>query len=350
MSRVNFIFCLLLLVTGPIQAQVLTQDFTEEEKKYWIPKLQNRIKTSELDGPRLPSWRPVHDTADFKYVLFSSEAGFDEAAQLRYTIARNLPEGVKLVLLVQPQSAERVRRAYAPYISADRLLLATSQNISNGFWARDAFPVPVVDENNNLSLVAAQYYRRFTAGNDIAKSLAVDVQAESFTFVGGNLLADEEGRCFTVESYRRFTSTDQDMYRAYGCRDLKVLSHVSGIGDVDEVIKPLPGRVMLTNTEQYVDDLERWGYRVVRMPAIANSYRTYINSLIVGHTVFMPSYGVSTDREARTVYESLGYQVVEIRSNTLSDQMHGSIHCQTMAYPALAQDQLLSLLGLREVH
>jgi agmatine/peptidylarginine deiminase len=85
------------------------------------------------------------------------------------------------------------------------------------------------------------------------------------------------------------------------------------------------------------------------MPAIANSYRTYINSLVVGRTVFMPSYGVPTDSQARAVYESQGYQVIEIRSNTLSDQLRGSIHCQTMAYPQIAEEKLLSLLGLRAV-
>jgi hypothetical protein len=340
----------LLLSAVELSAAILPKDFTPAERQRWLPALESlQSPRADFKVPIQQRWRPVHDTADFKYVLLSSEADFDEAQQLRYAIARHLPEGVKLILLVEPRMAERVRRAYAPYISQERLLLATSQNITNGFWARDAFPVPVVDDENNLSLVGAQYYRRFAAGSDIAKSLNLALQPESFTFVGGNLLADEEGRCFTVDSYRRFTSTNEDMYRAYGCRDLKVLRHVSGIGDVDEVIKPLPGRVMLANTDAYTADLESWGYRVVRMPAIANSYRTYINSLVVGRTVFMPSYGVPTDSQARAVYESQGYQVIEIRSNTLSDQLRGSIHCQTMAYPQIAEEKLLSLLGLRAV-
>ncbi len=73
-------------------------------------------------APEEITWQPPIDTANFKYVLLSSEAGFDEAANLRYTIAANLPEGVKLVLLVSNSNADRVKQTYSKYISPDRLI------------------------------------------------------------------------------------------------------------------------------------------------------------------------------------------------------------------------------------
>lgn len=314
-------------------------------------ELQALRETPAWNAPRVysaapPAWQPAVDTADFKYVLLSSEAGFSEAANLRYTIARHLPEGVKLVLLVTPGSVEQVRRNYAPYISMDRVIFASANNMANGFWARDAFPVPVTDAQGRLSLVNAKYYRNFTAGDALARAVGAPIAPQDFTFVGGNLLADENGVCFVVDSYRRFNSTDEDMAQAYGCKALHVMPHAAGLGDVDEVLKPLGGGRMLTNEPSYVANLEAWGYQVVMMPKIPRGYRTYINSLVVGKTVFMPTYGVSTDTDAQKVYEGLGFQVVGIPSNTLSDQMHGSIHCQSMAYPALSEEALLRGLNL----
>jgi hypothetical protein len=296
-----------------------------------------------------PDWRPAEDYANFKYVLISSEAGFSEAANLRYTIAQNLPEGVKLVLLVTNSNAESIKQTYSKYISPDRIILAKDSNIGGGFWARDAFPYPVVNSQNQLSLVGARYYRSFNSSPALASSLSLNMSKNNFTFVGGNLIADKFGTCFTINSERRFTTTESDLRNVYGCKDVKILRHLSGIGDVDEVVKPIGNNTILTNTAEYVKDFKAWGYHVVMIPDVPNSYRTYVNSLMVGKTVFMPTYGISKDAEAKKVYESLGYKVFGIASNILSDQMHGSVHCQTMAYPAVDENILLTALGLEKV-
>ena len=309
-------------------------------------------KVTTLDAPTIaPAWTPVHDTADFKYVLLSTESYNTESDNLRYTIAKNLPEGVKLVLLVETQDIAEMKKLYAPYISLDRVIFAISKDIRNGFWARDAFPYPVIDANGKLSLVNANYYRDFRAGPDVAKTLNLNNQRFNFTFVGGNLLADEDGVCFTVNSKRLYTmNPSTDLIGAYGCKTYHVMPHTAGLGDVDEVIKPLGNRVMLTNQQSYVSSLKSWGYTVIMLPEIAKTFRTYANSLIVGKTVFMPSYGVATDATAQKVYEDLGYTVVKIKSNTLSDSYQGSIHCQTMAYPDVPEQQLLEMLNLNRVN
>ena len=100
----------------------------------------------------------------------------------------------------------------------------------------------------------------------------------------------------------------------------------------------------------------RGGIGIVRLSgprakeiADIGGYRTYVNALVVGGTVFMPTYGVAADADARATYERLGFRVVPIRSNVLSDQFNGSVHCQTMAYPDMDLRKLLGGLNLREI-
>lgn len=329
------------------QAQILKHGDAPDELK----RLQSRSGYGE---PRFYSqqevpWTPVFESADYKYVLMSTEASFSEAENLRYKIAQNLPAGVKLVLLVGNNQVESYKKIYSKYISLDRVIMAAASSISGGFWARDAFPYPVTEANGKLALVAAQYYRPFSAGASLAQALELNLTQNDFTFVGGNLLADQVGRCFSVNSRRLYDVTESDLLNAYGCKSVHFLKHLSGIGDVDEVLKPLPNKMMLTNNVAYKAELEALGYTVVMLPSIPNSYRTYVNALVVGKTMFMPTYGVSTDQQAKKVYEDLGYTVVGITSNTLSDQYNGSVHCQTMAYPAMSEDELMKLLQLQRV-
>lgn len=341
---------LLLTSLSTFAAVQKTNHFQHEPTAEELRQIQPAPLVDYKLSPSDITWQPPIDTADFKYVLMSSEAGFDEAANLRYTIAANLPAGVKLVLLVSNSNAERIKQTYAQYISSDRLILARDTSIDGGFWARDAFPYPVVNAQGQLSLIGAKYYRSFRSSPAIASALSLNMSPNNFTFVGGNLIADENGVCFTIDSYRRFTTTDNDLKNVYGCKDVHVLKHYSGIGDVDEVVKPLGHKTILTNTPQYAADFKAWGYNVVLVPDVPNSYRTYANSLIVGQTVFMPTYGIALDDTAKKVYEGLGYKVVGIRTNSLSDDQHGSIHCQTMAYPNVDQNQLMADLNLEVIH
>ena len=350
----SFVFLLsslnLQAATAPSADFVLKNNHKASQIELEKIKADQSQKLERIYSNETPNWRPAEDYADFKYVLFSSETGFSEASQLRYTIAKNLPEGVKLVLLVPTSSAEQIKAEYSKYISADRIILAKDANIGGGFWARDAFPYPVVNDQGQLSLVGAKYYRTFRASPSVAASLNLNMSKNNFTFVGGNLLADENGVCFTIDSERKFTTTENDLKNIYGCKQVHYLRHTSGIGDVDEVMKPIGNNTIITNTAEYVNDFKSWGYNVLMIPAVPNSYRTYVNSLMVGKTVFMPTYGIAKDAEAQKVYESLGYTVYGIRSNTLSDQMHGSIHCQTMAYPAVDEQALLAALGLEKIN
>lgn len=294
-------------------------------------------------------YRPVEDTANFAYVLMSAHEYGTDVPRLRKTIAENLPENVKLILLADESTAEDVRNKYLKWIPKDRLIIVTGEYTSGGFWARDSFPVPVYDdEQNHSSLVGAQYFRYFDSWYAIAKSVNTKVAVKDFEFVGGNLLADENGVCFAVDSSRLSGLTEEDLQSAYGCKQVHLMQYLRGIGDVDEVLKPLPGKRMLTTVPEYKADLEAWGYEVIMLPSASGYYRTYANSLVVGDKVFMPTFAVPTDAEAQKVYENLGYKVIGIPSQYLSDYMQGSIHCQTMAYPKMDLDKLLKALHVKE--
>ncbi len=297
-----------------------------------------------------PNWKPAMDVAKFQYVLFSGRATNNEAQFLKNEIVKNLPKGMKAVILIEQGTLASYQSKYASLVNSERIIFASSANAANGTWARDAFPVPVVDVNGVTSLIGAQYFRNFDGNNPIAKSIQFNLKQYSFVFVGGNILADEKGACFIVDSSRRFNTTENDYYAAYGCKKVHLMDFVSGIGDIDEVLKPVGNNTILTNTPEYVDQLKSLGYNVVELPSAKSpSYpnRTYNNSLILNGTAFVPMYGLSTDDEAAAVYEGLGYKVVRIPSKDMSDNFAGSVHCQTMAYPAMNQADLMSVLQLQ---
>ena len=344
----SILFSVVILVSSLFaQAQILKHGASPQE----LQKIKSQVGFQQVRmyPARDVPWTPVFEAADYKYVLMSTEANFSEAENLRFKIAGNLPADVKLVLLVNSDQVEAYKKVYSKYIALDRVIMAAAPSISNGFWARDAFPYPVTDAAGKLALVAAKYYRPFSAGASIAQSLELNLTQNSFTFVGGNLLADEDGNCFSVKSTRLFNTTEADLKNAYGCKTVHFLKHLTGIGDVDEVLKPLPNKTMLTNNSSYKAELEGLGYTVVMLPSIPSSYRTYANALVVGKTAFMPTYGVAADQQAKKVYEDVGYTVVGITSNYLSDQLNGSVHCQTMAYPAMSEEELLNLLQLQRL-
>jgi hypothetical protein len=299
--------------------------------------------------------RPVPDVTNFSYILMSAYDGNeDEVAALRESIAKNLPDGVKLVLLADKSDAAQIRNRYAKWISSDRIVVATDSDTENGFWARDAFPIPTyIDASENVNLVEANYYRPFDSQSVISKSVnAHSTTRENFVIVGGNIIADEDGVCFSVKSDRLFNLTESDLIRAYGCKTVHLMPYKHGLGDVDEVLKPLSGHRMLTNVPEYETDLTKWGYTVIRLPDLSKKffYRTYANTLIVNGTAFMPTYGMPEDREATAVYEKLGYKVISIPSNVLSDNWHGSVHCQTMAYPDMNLKALLDSVNAVVAH
>jgi hypothetical protein len=166
--------------------------------------------------------------------------------------------------------------------------------------------------------------------------------------VGGNLQADEHGRCFVVDSSRLYGLTPEVLKLAYGCKEVTILDHLAGIGDVDEVIKVLPGKNILTNQTAYISLLRTLGYQVTLLPQASGGLRrTYANAVIMDGTVFMPAYSTPSDDEAANVYRQFGYNVVKVESRRLSDEGMGSLHCISMGYPKMPVGALMGLVGAK---
>lgn len=286
--------------------------------------------------------RPVEDVAKYKYLLLNYENlyGLDKA-----TFAQNLPQDMTLVVLSTQRSVQNVKQQFLKYLPADRLIVVGHPSAPMGFWARDAFPFPVIQKDQTAGLVAHQYYRDFDGQNAISEAVQFKMTPYDFVFVGGNLMATEFGDCFTIKGPRMFGTKLETIKNAYGCQSITALPHLSGIGDVDEVLKVLPNKNAITNQDEIAKIMTEKGYSVQMLPKL-RGYRTYANSLILNGTVFMPSYNdPQTDFAAQKVYESYGYKVVPVDSRMVSDQGHGSIHCITMAYPNVDIESMLENMG-----
>ncbi len=324
------------------------------EQKYRELGQENEILQRSFRNQRISEQRPLRPATDFDefhYFLMSAEFSFS-SREMKKTIVENLPARMKLVLLTSPGNERRVIRDYRKWIDPSRIIVATHRTAHNGFWSRDSFPYPVyLDSSLKLGLVASRYDREFSAHDEIAKAAKSSKQMRkwSHVFVGGNLLADENGRCFVVESVRLFSLRDETLINAYGCTAVHRLKHLSGIGDVDEVIKILPGKRVLTTREEYRSLLEGLGYQVFMLPQLS-SYRTYANSILIDNIVIMPKFDREEDEQAQKVYESLGYRVFPVPSSEISMGGLGSVHCATMAYPKIDEEVLMRSLRLERFH
>jgi len=324
----------------------LTQNAIRQNQK-------NRAARRSLPRAR-PSLRlgPVEDFAHFRYLLISgSDTGPSESEFMRKTLAENLPKDMILIVIADTSDLIDVEQKFQQWIDPQRLIVVPvpQGEARRGFWARDSFPIPIYLENKSkIGLIENEYFNSFGSQSSISQAVrARFAEKTNMIFVGGNLLADEDGNCFSVKSSRLFSLTPDELRNYYGCQAVHLLPHEKGIGDIDEVLKPLPGKNILTNVPSYIPLLKSWGYNVVLLPEVQSyKYRTYANTVLLNGVAFMPSYGDPQDDEARKVYESLGYQVHMIPSNQLSDRWMGSIHCQTMAFPDMDLKILLKTLHL----
>lgn len=296
------------------------------------------------------SGQPVLETDRFKYLLMNgTDFGIDNLLQMQKTFSKNLPKDMILVVVTENQLVNQVKEKFLKWVSSDQLIVASGNNLGDTLWARDSYPYPVyMDESKSIELVAHQYFRFFNAEQVIADAVnAIAMISPPLIAVGGNIMATEKGECLVVDSQRAFGLTDTEYMGSFRCKSVVHFPWLAGIGDVDEVIKVLPNRVMLTNQPTYVNTLQNLGYDVVMLPkSLTGAYRTYANSVIINDTVFMPVFGDPQDQIAKNVYEKFGYKVVGIESDYLSDEMLGSVHCLTMTYPAMESNLFLKSLGL----
>jgi hypothetical protein len=296
--------------------------------------------------PAIVPLRPAADYEDYEYLLMNADHFPTDNVQAKRTIVQNLPSSIKLIILAKPEQEAAARAEFEQWIPADRLTIATHSSAGAGFWSRDAFPYPTFsDTNGNVLLIGTRYFRReFTANAAVAGSVAMPLNQLRPYFVGGNLLADEWGQCFVIDSGRLYNLSAEQLRAMYGCAQTEFLPYLSGIGDVDEVLKILPGKKAVTQIPEIAARLREMGYEVSMLPRLTGS-RTYANSVLLDGTIFVPGYGGPEDAIAKATYETFGLTVVMVDSVALSDRGSGSLHCITATYPKMPIATVLNGLG-----
>ncbi|MBI4349883.1 MAG: agmatine deiminase family protein [Elusimicrobia bacterium] len=295
-------------------------------------------------------YRPYADYEKTGYLIMSSDFNFD-SGPAKLELARNLPADATLVIFADRADAdtkERVLGAYEQVLPRARIKVVAIPGSSMGFWARDAIPVPVFDNNMKLTVVDAVYGHRFEPDAEIARIFRAGLEKHEFYFEGGNFQANHLGDCLMV-NYGAHIRIPDDIFKGlYGCERLIRLPFVDGIGHVDEHARFISEKVIVTDQPRYKDILEGKGFTVHLLPEPEGPYETYANSLIMNGRVIVPVYGRATDEQALDVYRSLGLQATGAPSGALSNRGQGSVHCITMTYPKVPAAELMKALGARE--
>lgn len=355
------LFLFPLLISLNLLAQQLPVHGPSEEQIEAMALHNQKVASSEaLLGPvgaRSTNVVPFHEWDKTGFIVMSDDDYYGVAEDMKKTIAENLPAETTLVVYTQSSSSSYQKDLYDYYSEfrpKDKVVVVeVPQSGSNDFWSRDNTPVPVW-EDGKLSLVDAQYYYNFEPDDFFKNMFASSLQAHDYFYEGGNFMANSKGDCLVVNRKRSYPGgvsdtgaiPDELFETMYGCKTLLRFKHLKGIGHADEVVKFITDEIVLTDTEEYVEKLENAGFTVYLLPEPELNYETYVNSLIVNDTVFVPVFGESNDQKALDVYKNLnlGYKVIPVDSRELSTQGQGSIHCITMNYPPMPVQNLVQRL------
>jgi hypothetical protein len=294
------------------------------------------------------------------YVVFSDDDYYGAAEEIKNTIAKNLPSNT--TLLVYTDSADKnyhkqLFNKYSQFLPANQLkILKVPATGSNNFWTRDNLPLPVW-ENNNFALVDARYYYNFEPDAFFQNLFGVNMASHKYFYEGGNFIANSKGDCIVVNRRKSYpggvsdtAAIPDDVFESlYGCKNLIRFKHLKGIGHADEVVKFMSDNLIITDTKEYVATLEKAGFQVLLLPEANLNYETYINSLQVNDTVFVPIFGESNDQTVINAYKKFGLKVVPIDTQELATQGQGGIHCITMNYPPAPIKEMARFIGAEVV-
>lgn len=218
-------------------------------------------------------------------------------------------------------------------------------------WMRDYGPFVVKENGQNVVVDVNYYYNR--QQDDAFPRLWARFKGYGYRYgnldtEGGNFMTDGRGTAFiskSVYEHNRALGTNQinSVYRTMGCSQVQTFEYLlnDGTTHIDMYSKllgyntVLVSRAVSTQSMNYAL-LERnaakfrsLGFNVVRATMADDNLSTYTNSLVVGGTMLVPTYGSTNDSAALAVYQSAGYRTVGIDCRNII-RYGGAIHCISM--------------------
>ncbi len=353
-AAVFFIFANLFSINSYAQARV--HSFTKEQSN-WMMEMNFETKKNTLNqNPEEGSVLPYGEYENQGYFLFNDETDFNSFDAKRGFL-EHLPDSVTPVMFTQNESPEYIQSlkdTFGVFLKdPSKLKIMYLNTGGNGFWARDGIPVPMYYRNNNKDhflVVDAKYYHDFEPDQLVADRFNALTWSHDYYFEGGNFVANAKGDCLVVNTRPVKQIPNSIFKHQYGCRNLIRLPFKRGIGHADESVKFITEDIVLTDLPSYKEILESEGFSVVMLPKARRRYETYLNSVILEDTIYMPAYGYPSDEEALNVYRSLGYKAIPLNSYSLSNNGAGSLHCISMVYPDdISFNELLQNTGGEEV-
>lgn len=348
------------------QEASLKYGFTAEQNKEMsdhnklIGKFQTENPTFFSDTNNPLSFHLLDQTAvrafaeyeQAKYLIFSAAYDFG-SKQAKLKMAEKLPQDMTLVIFtgsIKKEAADSIRADFEEVIDPSRLKVVHMPQGQKGFWARDGVPVPVmrktVQGEDFFTVVDARYYHKFEADKNFSELFNAELTQHTYYYEGGNFMANSKNECLIVNKQATSIIPDSIFEKHYGCNKLVRLPHVKGIGHADESVKFIDDDTVFTDEPSYVKQLKDNGFDVVMLPRPEREYETYVNSLIVNGTVFVPIFDEKKDESALQIYRDAGFkEVIGVNSSTLSNNGLGSLHCITMTYPDVPMNELLKSMG-----
>lgn len=369
----------------PINIKINSKRISKEQKEIILNHNAKITQTGEVynsgSASGLLVQRPVAEYEDTGYLVFFSETEFN-SADVKAKLIQNLPKDVTAIIYTDSNDQTDLEALYrfysdmAPYKDQIKVIHipntpkldtftdedgreVTEEYYPTGFWSRDTIPVPVVQLASGtpvralaekFTVVDAKYYHEYEPDKYIAEYFNAALLSHNYYFEGGNFMVNSKGDCIVINTDEVEIIPNSIFSKTYGCKNLMRMPYVKGIGHADESFKFISDTHVLTDHPKYKSLLEAKGFKVTMLPRPKRDYETYVNSLIINGTVWVPVYQQSTDQKALDVYKSLGLNVVAADSSILSNEGAGSIHCITMTYPRTTDfNELLESFGAEDV-
>lgn len=317
---------------------------TEAQTKFWIQRNREMSRWDLKSPTETLVERPYAEFEEAKYLIMDIETRFS-TEEAKRSIIDDLPQEIELVFIQRESNS--ILLNYAKRVLGNDRVHTISYHNGLGFWTRDALPIPTFvqsEHSTNFAVVDAEYYHKFDEDQKIADHFQAKILRHAYGFEGGNFLSDTHGRCLIVNNSRHAAIPDSIFKQYYGCQSVERFRYISGIGHIDERIKLLSNTLAVTDTTEYANRLKELGFDVYILPTSPGSMQSYVNSILLNKTIFVPIYNQDTDKEALKVYRDLGLKVVPVDATSLSIGQ-GSIHCISMTYPPAPFHQIEKLLS-----